>query len=318
MTEASSTNGPRPPGRKRRLGRPFRGTADNLPARLRRWHAPRANRWERIDVVAGEPVLEWLGIADIATQRMAAGDGRWIAPGTRWRIARMDGDACFELATFADETTTADAPQAVRLAWLDRLPVVRLEAGSDPVAAMDALHPGEARLLRAAFDCSAQLAAAIEASGGTCSWHPLDAGPGLCTAVIVRPAEPADLANYMGRDHAIIESALAGALAGDAERARWLHHALARHLAIEEQLLFPAYLDAGGNEDWIRALRREHDDLRRHLPHLGHPVSRRRFLLMLDGHDEKEEQLIYPDIVARTTSSAAGLVARAASFALAA
>lgn len=301
----------------RRLGRPFRGTADNVPPRLRRWHAPRANRWERIDVVAGEPVLEWLGIADVVVQRTAAGDGRWIAPGTRWRIARMDGDACFELATFADETTTADAPQAVRLAWLDRLPVVRGEAGADPASALDTLQSGEARLLRAAYDCSAQLVAAVEASRGKCSWHPLDAGPDGCTALIVHPAAPADLADYMGRDHAVIESALAGALAGDAERARWLQHALARHLAIEEQLLFPAYLDAGGNEGWIDGLRREHDDLRRHLPHLGNPASRRRFLLMLDGHDEKEEQLIYPDIVARASARAGDLALQCMGFPLA-
>lgn len=269
-------------------------------------------------MIAGEPVFEWLGIADVAIRRMAAGDGCWIAPGSRWRIARMDANACFELATFADETTTADAPQGVRRVWFDQLPVMQLEAGANPAVVLDALRPGDARLLRAAFDFSAQLVAAIEANGGKYSWHPLDADSDKCAAVIVFPSEPADLANYMGRDHAVIESALAGALAGDAERGRWLRHALARHLAIEEQLLFPAYLDAGGNDAWIRGLHREHDDLRRHLPHLGHPVSRRRFLLMLDGHDEKEEQLIYPDIVARTTSRAAEWVARAASFALAA
>ena len=32
---------------------------------------------------------------------------------------------------------------------------------------------------------------------------------------------------------------------------------------------------------------------------LDDAVARRRFLLLLDGHDEKEEQIVYPDILAR-------------------
>lgn len=305
---------PEPPGRKRRLGRPLRGTRDNVPARLRRWHAPRANRWERIDVVAEDVTLEWLGFADVTVQHLRAGDGRWIAPGTRWRIARLDADACFELATWADETTAADAPQAVRVSALDRLPVTQLPAGSDPAGVLHALRPGEARLLRAGFDCSAVLAAAIEAGAGAWSWHPLDAGSDHCTAIIARPAQPPNLADYMGRDHAAIEVALAGALAGDAERQRWLQHALARHLAIEERVLFPAWLEAGGSVDMVRALLREHEDLRRHLPRIGDAASRRRFVLMLDGHDEKEEQLVYPDIVARITGAGRDLACRALVF----
>jgi hemerythrin superfamily protein len=34
------------------------------------------------------------------------------------------------------------------------------------------------------------------------------------------------------------------------------------------------------------------------LRELDQPVSRRRFLRLLDGHDEKEERVIYPDIPA--------------------
>ena len=86
------------------------------------------------------------------------------------------------------------------------------------------------------------------------------------------------------------------------QRMRWLRNALARHLVIEEQLLFPAYLAAGGRAGWVRGLCNEHALLRRDLERLHDAGARRRFLLLLDGHDEKEEQIVYPDIIARAVA----------------
>lgn len=266
---------------------------------------------------AGELVTEWLRVGAVTTLRLTPGERRWIAPGSRWRIARLAAATRFELATHADETRAPDAAQSARVAWLDDVPDARLDARGDPPALLAALAPGEARLMRTDAAAFARLSRALRAGGHACTWHPLEAGPEGCTAVIVRPLQPVNLADYMGRDHAIIEAALAGALAGDAEHARWLRQVLARHLAIEERVLFPAYLAAGGNASWIEGLLREHADLRAHLPRLAKPASRRRFVLMLDGHDEKEEQLIYPDIAAHTGARMDELVARVTTFPLA-
>ncbi len=134
---------------------------------------------------------------------------------------------------------------------------------------------------------------------GNCFWHPLEQGDTDFTAFVARAAQPIGLSEYLGRDHAVIEAALSGALRGDAEHARWLVATLARHLVIEEELLFPAYLGAGGRTGWVDGLRNEHEHLRRGLHALAETSARRRFLLLLDGHDEKEEQIVYPDIVAR-------------------
>jgi hemerythrin superfamily protein len=44
------------------------------------------------------------------------------------------------------------------------------------------------------------------------------------------------------------------------------------------------------------------------LRELDQPVSRRRFLRLLDGHDEKEERVIYPDIPAHVEAHADALL----------
>ncbi len=51
---------------------------------------------------------------------------------------------------------------------------------------------------------------------------------------------------HLWNDHAVIEAALAGALSDNVEYVGRLHAVLERYLAIEAQLLFPAYLEAGG------------------------------------------------------------------------
>lgn len=307
---------PAPPARTRRLGRALQVTRANLPVRFCGWHAPRANRWERIVVVAGCVAVEWLTLGAITTTRLARGDQRWIAPGTRWRVATLDADACFDFATYADETLAADAAQPARVALLQSLPTLRLGPGAELSTALATLEAGQPWLVRADAATGARLANALREEAGAYAWHPLAQDANGSAALVVRSNHPDKLADYMGRDHAVIEAALAGTLAGDDECARWLPRVLARHLAIEEQALFPAYLAAGGRDEWIAGLLREHRDLREHLPRLADPTSRRRFLLMLDGHDEKEEQLIYPDITARTGGRSAALAIRCATWPL--
>jgi len=294
-----------PPALRRQLGRSREYTQANLPERLRRWHAPRANRWEYLCVEAGPLVVEWLDSEGAQSLRTA--ENCWIAPGTRWRIVQLDAQSRFRLEIHADAATAASAPQPLRAALLDAAECARIDDEAALVRLLAGLRAGERRLVRAGFDFGPALHAAIVESHGTLCWHPLDAGRGHATALLLRSAQPIGFAEYLSRDHAVIEAALAGALRGDAEREAWLRNVLARHMRIEEQLLFPAYLDAGGNAGWVRGLCNEHRQLELHLDRLSEAESRRRFLLLLDGHDEKEEQIVYPDILARLGDGAHGL-----------
>lgn len=306
MPHASDTP---PSGAMRALGRGRPHRAGDLLPRFSRWHAARANRWEWLHLQRGELVLQWLGEAGSLARSLGDGQSLWLAPGHRWRIARLSEDAEFSLQVFADDSVIADAPQPERARLLEAAP--RLEA-ADAAALAQALAdlaPGERRLLRTPFDPAPCVREALADSGGTLTWHPLGADAGTHAALLVRCAEPVDLLDYLGRDHALIEAALVGALGGDAGRERWLRSLLARHLRIEEQDIFPAFLAAGGDPATVRALQREHELLRGHLDNIADPASHRGLLLVLEAHDEKEEQLVYPDFLARIGSRAAALTA---------
>jgi tellurite resistance-related uncharacterized protein len=291
-----------PPGSTRLIGRPRRHTRADVPTRLAHWHAPRANRWERLRVLTGQLDTEWLEPAHITTLRLRAGQSHWIAPGSRWRMAWLDADAAFELEVHADEAMPAAAPQPVRAALLETLSCRDVTSALQLVPLLDTIAAGTLVLVQAGFDFTPALHAAPIQAAGSLFWHPLEARSNDCSVLIGHTAAPVKLANYMGRDHAVIEAALAGALRGRAQYARWLDNTLSRHLAIEEQILFPAWLAAGGDKRLVDGLRNEHSQLRQQLPRLDEAVFRRRFLL-LDGHDEKEEQIIYPDIAARVVDA---------------
>ena len=280
-----------------------------MPKRLHHWHAPRANRWEYLCVVTGVLEVQWLAASGLETESLQDGERRWIPPGKRWRVLRIEHGACFELEIHADESTSAGVPQALRTAWLDDVDQVRLDDAAALAKLLAELGAGDRYLAQGSFDFGPLLRAAMADSGRTLFWHPLASADGHHVALIVRSGQPVGLPEYLGRDHAVIEAALSGALRGKTEHDAWLRSALARHLAIEEELLFPAYLSAGGNAGWVRGLCSEHQHLRRHLDTLHEAAAQRGFLLLLDGHDEKEEQIVYPDILARLGDQADGLTA---------
>ena len=306
MTDFAATP---PSAAMRPLGRGRQHRADDRAERFARWHAARANRWERLTVEHGALVLQWLEDAGTSAREICRGQSLWLAPGRRWRIARWSDDAIFSLQVHADDSVIADAPQAGRAALLDEAPRLQPEDPAVLAKSLATLAPGERCLLRTRFDPAPTVRAALAASGGTLTWHPLAADEGDHVALLVRTAEAVDLLDYLGRDHALIEAALVGALRGDAVRERWLHGLLARHLAIEEEDIFPAFLAAGGSLEIIAALRREHDLLRGHLENIADPASHRGLLLVLEAHDEKEEQLVYPDVLARIGARADAVTA---------
>ncbi len=294
------------PEHPRRLGRSRAYTAADLSARLRQWHAPRVNRWERVCVTAGRIGIEYLGAGGVSAATLATGEQRWFAPGTRWRVAELPPDGRFEIEVHADTRGQAEAPQPLRSDLLEAAVRVEVRDLAAFVQLADALAPDDRRIVHGTF-APAELAGWIAARPAL-FWHPLAASRDDFTAFIVEGHQPLNLLTYLGRDHAVIEAALGGALVGDRECDAWLRLTLERHLQIEEQLLFPAYLAAGGRAAWVKGLALEHGWLRKYLDELDQPLSRRHFLRLLDGHDEKEERVVYPDILAHLGADATRLL----------
>lgn len=241
-------------------------------------------------------MIEYLDAGGVRIATLEVGALRWFAPGTRWRVVGMPLDCQFEIGVHADAKGQAEAPQPLRSELLE---AARRETVASPEALrqlVTALPVGAHCIVTMPFAVSAvrdELTAER-----TLFWHPLGNGTAGAAVMLARAAQPYGLAAYLGRDHAVIEAALGGALIGDTEALRWLHLTLERHLHIEEQLLFPAYVAAGGEARWVRGLENEHKYLRQYLGELDEPLSRRKFLRLLDGHDEKEEGTVYPDILA--------------------
>lgn len=302
----------RGPEHSRLLGRSRGYGASDTPDRLRHWHAPRINRWERLCVTAGTLAIEFLTAIGTTATTLAAGDTLWFAPGTRWRVATMHAGSRFELEVHADAQGQAEAPQPLRTALLSgaQRVVVSTATALDELAR--ALPAGERRIVEGCFPLDEAPRCLQDARN--LFWHPLERGPSRCVALIARSARAFDLGDYLGRDHAVIEASLGRALAGDAHGGRWLRATLERHLHIEEDLLFPAYLATGGREVWVRGLKHEHGYLRQYLREFERPDSRRKFLRLLDGHDEKEERVIYPDILAHVGPRVDALLAAAIAF----
>ncbi len=294
------------PEQPRLLGRSRAYTLATLPERLRQWHAPRINRWEKLWVTGGSLAIEYLGASGATGVELGPRENRWFAPGTRWRVLRMATDSRFELEIYADVKGQAEAPQPLRSSLLVEALTVTAADARELAALLHSLPAGERRIVHARFDLGTWSGAATGVH--TLFWHPLAAASGRFTVLVARSNEPFDLSAYLGRDHAVIEAALGGALAGDADDDGWLRATLERHLQIEEGLLFPAYLAAGGRDAWVQGLKLEHGWLRQYLGELDQPISRRRFLRLLDGHDEKEERVIYPDILAHVGARADALL----------
>lgn len=300
------------PEQPRQLGDARAYTSAEVSERLRRWHAPRVNRWERLRITAGTLTIEFLRAAGVTRTTLAAGEQCWFAPGTRWRVAELSADGQFELELHADSKGQAEDPQPLRSELLDGAERISVADAAALRDCLDTLTAGERRIVLGDFDAQALPEATLKAH--TLFWHPLESRPGNFTALIARSERAFDLATYLGRDHAVIEATLGGALSGKAEHSRWLHATLERHLQIEENLIFPAFVAAGGREAWVRGLKREHGFLRQYLAELEQPTSRRKFLRLLDGHDEKEERVVYPDILAHLAGRSDELLMRAVTY----
>lgn len=297
-----------PPPALRRLGRSRPYDAASLPERLTRWHRPRADRWERIRVGSGTLLIEHLGAASVTQETLHSGGTRWIGPGMRWRVADAGPGTRFELEVHAAAPTDSFAGPRLRADALDDVADVEVESADALTRLLRGLAAGERRLVRGRFDWAGPPGDVPAAEARTVSWHPLEVGDDRFTAFVARTPHAIGLADYLARDHLVLEAALAGMLRGDADHAAWLHAALERHIRIEESLVFPAYVESGGREAWVRGLHAEHAYIRQYLGSFPDPDVRRKFVRLLDSHDVKEEGIVYPDIIVHLGARADRLV----------
>lgn len=85
---------------------------------------------------------------------------------------------------------------------------------------------------------------------------------------------------------------------------RDFHQAIEQHLAMEEQVLFVAYEALAGTAGPSRVMRREHEQMRTLFADLARAVEERAgaeflglsetLLLLMQQHNMKEEQMLYP------------------------
>jgi regulator of cell morphogenesis and NO signaling len=194
------------------------------------------------------------------------------------------------------------------------------ERSSTLLSLFDSLPPGESFVFSAHESPDWLLAILRSERRGQFEWTPLDVGHRQFRVEISR--RTADRGSFrrvsdaLGWDHdrlARLEvSAFVARAAGDGETAQKWYEAfdsgLRRHIAMEEQILFPIFEERSGlppNEGPTEVMRGEHREIERLLAEIlrsiGDPAklpdqARAAFHEILEEHHRKEEGMLYPAI----------------------
>ncbi|MDD2720877.1 MAG: hemerythrin domain-containing protein [Gallionella sp.] len=119
------------------------------------------------------------------------------------------------------------------------------------------------------------------------------------------------IAEYLGSDHQRCDVAFAdaeaAALSGDWDTAQTAFTAfqndMAKHFRMEEEILFPALLAANGPSGPVQVMRMEHAQMNDLLDQLADALQARShsfggiaetLLIVMQQHNLKEEQILYP------------------------
>lgn len=198
-------------------------------------------------------------------------------------------------------TTIAAAALPGQL-WRTRPSEWAVGSAAELESALARVGAGERLLVAGRVPWEAPVRAAIAARA--LWWLPLEPEAGRWRALAEQPRGDAGLAAYLAREHRLIEQAWDELPGGRAFRWR-----LARHLRVEEEILFPAWVAHGDRPGWARGLAAEHDLLRR--PILNSRIHFRAYRERLGSHAEKEERVFYPALAA-CLGAEAGALLRAA------
>lgn len=186
------------------------------------------------------------------------------------------------------------------------------------VSLFDSLPPGESFVFSSNDPPDWLLATLRTERKGQFDWTPLDAGrPGYRVEISRRSAERGTLrqvSDALGWDHERLARLEVGAFvaraAGDTETAHTWYEAfssgLRRHIAVEEQILFPIFEERSGlprGSGPTEVMRMEHQEIVKLLGEIlrtiGDPAKlpdgkRALFHEILEEHHQKEEGMLYP------------------------
>jgi len=213
------------------------------------------------------------------------------------------------------------------------------ERSSTLLSVFDSLPPGESFVFSSHESPDWLLETLRSQRRGQFDWTPLDAGHRRFRVEIERRAadrgSPRRISDALGWDHerlAQLEvSAFVARAAGDRETARKWYEAfssgLRRHIAVEEQLLFPLFEKRAGlfpDADPTEVMRGEHREIERLLVEIlrtiGDPAklpdqARAAFHEILEEHHRKEEGMLYPALdEVLTTDEGDALVSKIQEF----
>jgi regulator of cell morphogenesis and NO signaling len=201
---------------------------------------------------------------------------------------------------------------------LDLRPIPGGERPSQILAAFDRLTPGDTLVITAADAGDDLLRYLQEARRGLFEWSPLRPGPPSWTIAIARrsasPGEARGIHEALSWDHDRLDALEAAAFQkraeGDLQSARDHYAAFAaglrRHIAFEEQLLFPAFEEITGMPPTAgptAVMREEHREIEAligkietGIADVAAPVEQLRRSLhdVLGEHNLKEEGVLYP------------------------
>lgn len=188
------------------------------------------------------------------------------------------------------------------------------------ISLFDSLPPGESFVFSSNDSPDWLLSTLREKRRGQFDWTPLDPGrPGFRVEISRRDAERGSLrqvSDALGWDHERLARLEVGAFvaraAGDTKTASAWYEAfssgLRRHIAVEEQLLFPVFEERSGlgrDSGPTEVMRAEHQEILRLLGEILHTIGdpaklpdekRAAFHEILEEHHMKEEGMLYPSM----------------------
>ena len=275
-----------------------------------RWHAPRLNRWERLMVKEGGAVLELLNLKEIRQVVLPEGGEVWIRPGERWRLECLDTAAKFSIGIYADDSASSSSPLRERDICLRNLNCAQLENATELYELLRSMPAPAGYMLEGRFEWDEALSKVLGNGDSALSWHILSGGvTGYFCALAVKCKQTFHLIDYLSRDHMIMEAAFTMARHGDGQR-YWAYfkYLLLRHIAIEENVLFPLLADASSKRLIVEGLFREHELIKTALNDDHNARMRRKVWRLLEAHDEKEELIVYPELPNLISSSTNALI----------
>ncbi|TAM88780.1 MAG: hemerythrin domain-containing protein [Candidimonas sp.] len=270
---------------------------ENLARYFHPWHAPRFDRSMQITIPGGTLIIETLDFSRIAAYSLCAGDDLWIGSGVRWRIRPGENNVTPTVKLYRMSYDPLQPPDSrrSRAHWFGSIPRISVGTRQQMAAALRSMRLDDPTLVGGPADIVQSL---LDSDDSTfLYWHPLLIDNDGVVLVVIKASRPIDIDTYLSRDHALIEALLIRAVHDGGEALVWLRFVLGRHLDIEENYLFPKWVEVGGDEKEVPKLLRDHHFIRDYLDHFDSPDFKAHiFFNLLDGHDEKEERSVYSKI----------------------